>query len=292
MFDVTVAPSPMVRALGAWVGLDWVDPSLPDALQRRIVAEYFSLLSWRGTRRGMKQLLELISGAPAVVEERGGIYPEGESPPDAGHVVLRVESSGWATNADLLRIVEAELPASATFELFVGGERIWPASPEGGSSTAIPGGDVMAEIVCPECGLVTSLTAIRRNADEFCKHCDYPLFSAPTALPLVAGATASDATLRRLPGAGGRMMIGTLVCPACGELNPMSEVWCIRCSSPLHPVPEEPLPEPPPPAASTTGAAARATLVVVAVGAHGDRRGGRCRAAVLRPLGLRPVSGG
>ena len=80
----------------------------------------------------------------------------------------------------------------------------------------------MADIVCPECGQVTTLTAIRRAADEFCPHCDYPLFWAPTALPLVAGSAASDATVRRLPGAGGRMMIGTLVCPACGELNPMS----------------------------------------------------------------------
>ena len=53
VFDVTVAPPTMVRTLGYWIGLDWVDPSLPVALQRRIVREYFSLLRWRGTRRGM-----------------------------------------------------------------------------------------------------------------------------------------------------------------------------------------------------------------------------------------------
>jgi hypothetical protein len=105
----------------------------------------------------------------------------------------------------------------------------------------------MADIVCPECGQVTSLVAIRRAAEEFCKHCDYPLFWAPTAVPLVAGSASSDATLRRLPGAGGRMLIGTLVCPTCGELNPMSEVDCIRCGDPLFPVEEEPEPEPPPP---------------------------------------------
>lgn len=130
VFDVTVAPPTMVRTLGRWIGLDWVDPSLPVALQRQIVSEYFSLLRWRGTRRGMQQLLELISDAPAVVEETGGIYGEGEAPPDIGHVVLRVESAGWATDADLLRIVRAELPASVTFELFVGDRRIWPPSPE------------------------------------------------------------------------------------------------------------------------------------------------------------------
>ena len=127
-FDVTVAPPTMVRTLGRWIGLDWVDPSLPIALQRRIVREYFSLLRWRGTRRGMQQLLELISEAPAVVEETGGIYAEGESPPGIGHVVLRVASAGWATEPDLLRIVRAELPASVTFELFVGDRPIWPAT--------------------------------------------------------------------------------------------------------------------------------------------------------------------
>jgi phage tail-like protein len=131
MFDATVAPLPMVRALGRWVGLDWIDPSLPDALQRRVVRQYFSLLRWRGTRRGMRQLLELISEAPAIVEETGGIFPEGETPADIGHVVLRVATSGWATETDLLRIVRAELPASVTFELFVGDRCIWPsASPE------------------------------------------------------------------------------------------------------------------------------------------------------------------
>jgi len=110
----------------------------------------------------------------------------------------------------------------------------------------------MADIVCPECGLVTQLTAIRRAADEFCVHCDYPLFWAPTALPLVAGSVPSDATLRRLPGTAGRVAIGTLVCPRCGELNPMTETHCIRdlCGAPLHPEPlpePEPEPEPPPP---------------------------------------------
>jgi len=126
MFDPAVAPLPMVRALGGWVGLDWIDPSLPDALQRRIVRQYFGLLRWRGTKRGMRQLLELISEAPAIVEETGGIYAEGDTPPDIGHVVLRVASSGWATETDLLRIVRAELPASVTFELFVGDRRLWP----------------------------------------------------------------------------------------------------------------------------------------------------------------------
>jgi phage tail-like protein len=138
MFDPTVAPPTMVRTLGRWIGLDWIDPSLPDALQRRIVREYFSLLRWRGTKRGMRELLELISEAPAIVEETGGMFQEGQSPADIGHVVLRVRSTGWATEPDLLRIVKAELPASVTFEVFVAERRIWPPEPDDGGAADLP----------------------------------------------------------------------------------------------------------------------------------------------------------
>ena len=99
----------------------------------------------------------------------------------------------------------------------------------------------MSEITCPECGQVSAITVIRRTADEFCTHCDYPLFWAPSSVPVAAGGPASDATLRRLPGAGGRMLIGTQVCPTCGELNPLAATHCIRCDTDFNPPPE---PEP------------------------------------------------
>ena len=105
----------------------------------------------------------------------------------------------------------------------------------------------MPDISCPECGQVTTLVAVQRSADEFCRHCDYPLFWAPSSLSRAAvGTPASNATLRRLPGAGGRMRIGTRVCPACGELNPMGVTHCIRCASDLDPKPPEPPPPPRP----------------------------------------------
>lgn len=111
----------------------------------------------------------------------------------------------------------------------------------------------MADVVCPECGLVTTVVAMRRASDEFCSHCDYPLFWAPSAVPVSLGAPGSDATLRRLPGAGGRQLIGTKVCPTCGELNTISAQFCARCGNDMDPAPEpEPVPEldlevPPPP---------------------------------------------
>jgi len=103
----------------------------------------------------------------------------------------------------------------------------------------------MPDIVCPECGQTSSFVAIRRSSDEFCTQCDYPLFWAPSAIPMATPGSTNLATLRRLPGAGGRQRIGSKVCPECGELNPITETNCIRCSADLDPKPQ-PLPEPAP----------------------------------------------
>lgn len=138
MFDPHVAPDAMVRALGSWIGIDWIDSSLPDELQRRIVREYSSLIQWRGTARGLRQLLELISLEPAVVQDSGGVYLESDAVSKPPHVRLHVASAGWATEPDLLRIVRSELPASVTFELHVGARRIWPPEPDSGGGNEKP----------------------------------------------------------------------------------------------------------------------------------------------------------
>ena len=128
--DISVAPTPMVRYLGQWIGAeDNVDASLPDLLQRRIVRETGRILPWRGTAVGLQRLLELMTDHPAEVEDSGGVYPEGEAPANPGHVRITVQSTGWATEDDLLELVRAQLPAFVTFELLVGDRRIWPADP-------------------------------------------------------------------------------------------------------------------------------------------------------------------
>ena len=132
----------------------------------------------------------------------------------------------------------------------------------------------MPDIVCPGCGQVNSLVAIRRSAEEFCPHCDFPLFWAPTAVPMATPGSSSAASLRRLPGAGGRQHLGSKICPACGELNPLIQVYCIRCSADLDPKPapppvpapvvvEEPPPPPPPPPPAPWWPYPVAALIVV-----------------------------
>lgn len=112
----------------------------------------------------------------------------------------------------------------------------------------------MPDITCPECGHHSELVSIRRSSEEFCAQCDFPLFWVPSSIPATTPGANSDATLRRLPGAGGRHRVGSKVCPECGELNPLGETHCLRCQSELDPKPVAPpapvvvVPPPPPPA--------------------------------------------
>lgn len=126
LFDTAVAPDSLVRAIGSWVGLEWVDPTLPDLAQRRLVRGYSALLPWRGTRKGLSELLLLITGVEPDIVDSGGVYLENEAPLSAPHVRISLSSSGPATDVDLLRIVREELPATVTFELEIAGRRIHP----------------------------------------------------------------------------------------------------------------------------------------------------------------------
>ncbi|HZB42675.1 MAG TPA: hypothetical protein VE487_17010 [Ilumatobacter sp.] len=118
----------------------------------------------------------------------------------------------------------------------------------------------MADVVCPKCKTTTELAAIRRNADEFCPRCDYPLFWVSSGIPTTRPGTSSDATLRRLPGVGGRQRVGSKVCPECGDPNPLGETHCTRCKAELEPK----LPEPPPAVVVVAAPAPEPVVVVVA----------------------------
>ena len=126
IIDVTVAPAPVVRWLGTWLGVDDVDSALPHELQRRIVLQSSRVLAWRGTRRGLVDLLELISGAEVEVTDSGGVYVEGAAPYALPLVRIRVASTGWVPQGDFAALVRRELPANVHCEIHVGDHLIWP----------------------------------------------------------------------------------------------------------------------------------------------------------------------
>jgi phage tail-like protein len=147
MFDPAVAPDEMVRLMSRWLGLELVDSSLDDALQREVVMEYSKLLKWRGTRRGMQHMLEVITSGEVTVDDSGGVYPEGDAPRTAPHVRIAVEGTGWATEEDLLVMIRTELPASVTFELRIGDDLVWPVDAPGRELLAVRTGAVTPESV-------------------------------------------------------------------------------------------------------------------------------------------------
>jgi hypothetical protein len=102
------------------------------------------------------------------------------------------------------------------------------------------------EVTCPTCGTTSYLEELGREADAFCRVCDFPLFWS-RGERVVGGGEGGNVGLRRFPGTAGRVDVATIDCPECKEPNPVSRSICIRCGAELRPAPAAPLvPESPP----------------------------------------------
>lgn len=122
---LSVTPEGAVRWLGSWIGVSSIDPSLPDELQRRIVASAAQTLGRRGTTSGLRLFLELVSAGPATIDEGGGVWQDGEAPADTAWVRMRVESAGWLPEGDFVALVKDEVPAHVRAELYIGERCVW-----------------------------------------------------------------------------------------------------------------------------------------------------------------------
>lgn len=108
-------------------------------------------------------------------------------------------------------------------------------------ATELTGSDLVS---CPECGTSAMVTLNRRDAHDFCRNCDYPLFWTPNAIVRDGNGFTSGESLRRLPGTLGRATVAFTPCPHCAEPNTITAVTCVRCHLPMVIV--EALPEPVP----------------------------------------------
>lgn len=122
--DATVTPLPMVGHLGSWIGVDTIDASLPEELQRLILRSSSRALGHRGTIKGLRGYLEMLSGADAEVTDGGGIWIEGEAPEDYAWVRMKVQGTGHLSEDEFVALVRDEVPAHVRAELWVAGRRV------------------------------------------------------------------------------------------------------------------------------------------------------------------------
>ena len=173
VFDTSVAPPAMVRLMGRWIGVDLIDPELPDLLQRETVREMGRLARWRGTRHGLQGVLELITREPVEVVDPASTFEEGTEPPaPGGCVVIHVRSTGWIDEGHFVEVVRREVPVNVPFELWLADRRLWPLPAE----EEVEEAEAAGTITCPQCGQTAPASPVRMAADEFCAVCDYPLF--------------------------------------------------------------------------------------------------------------------
>lgn len=78
----------------------------------------------------------------------------------------------------------------------------------------------------------------RPSAEWFCPRCDFPLFWASPPPP---DRKPSTQARYRLPGTGGRTVVGAEACWYCGEMNEPGKGECFRCAASI-PKPAPPVP--------------------------------------------------
>ncbi|MGH9038605.1 MAG: phage tail protein [Acidimicrobiia bacterium] len=125
--DPAVAPAQLVHWLGHWLGLEVLDSEMPPERQRALVRGAGQVLTWRGTKRGLEGLIELVIGVDATISDAGGVFPGGLSPANPNRVWVSVPDTGWTTEERLVEMVRNEVPADVTVEIRVGGRLVWPA---------------------------------------------------------------------------------------------------------------------------------------------------------------------
>ena len=122
--DATVTPVPMISHLASWIGVDNIDASLPEPLQRVILASSAKALAHRGTVDGLRGYLEMLSGGPAEVVDGGGVWAEGGAPRDVAWVRMTVQGTGHLSEDEFVAMVRDEVPAHVRAELWVDVRRV------------------------------------------------------------------------------------------------------------------------------------------------------------------------
>jgi len=115
--DPRLAPEDFLTWLATWVGVE-LEERWPLARQREVVSEAVDLYRWRGTTRGLRDVVRLYTGVEPEIEESGGTSwssaPGSESPGAAAAslvVRVRIDDPALVDEGRLDAIVRASKPA-------------------------------------------------------------------------------------------------------------------------------------------------------------------------------------
>lgn len=126
--DPLLAPLDFVEWLAEWVGFP-IGQTWPEDRSRELVERAVELFRWRGTVKGLKDLIRTYTGLEPEVEDSGGTTwsstPNGELPPKAElGCVVRVrkkKGTGGVDTQQLEALIHAAVPAHVPHRLEVRG---------------------------------------------------------------------------------------------------------------------------------------------------------------------------
>jgi phage tail-like protein len=114
--DATTTPDDVAAWLAGWVGVIVDDNWYPDQL-RRLAAHAFELYRWRGTAKGVADLVEAYTGLRPTVEDGGGVATAatvGDAAIGPANPVVSVRFDTGGLSGDdherLTRLVESAVP--------------------------------------------------------------------------------------------------------------------------------------------------------------------------------------
>jgi phage tail-like protein len=120
--DPSLAPLDFVEWLAGWVGLE-LDQTWDEARRRELVATAHRLYDYRGTARGLSDLIELYTGIRPEISDGGGVVwsatPDAALPSDDVALVVKlvVEDPEQLDRARLENMVELNKPAHITHRI-------------------------------------------------------------------------------------------------------------------------------------------------------------------------------
>ena len=108
-FHPRTCPATFLPWLAQWLDLT-LDPRLPEARQRAILAQAVEIYQWRGTRFGLERMIEICTGLNIDISED-------PSQPFVFHVQVTVPNPGTVDRQLIEDLIQSHKPAHVGYTL-------------------------------------------------------------------------------------------------------------------------------------------------------------------------------